>query len=104
LHTLHGAHCAAFAAMAVLPLAARCGAMAQTYPQRKIQTSILEVPGARIYYETHGRGPVMLMVPGASGTAESSSGVVSRQMFRDVVRRFYVRNPFGKLINILQHE
>ena len=63
--------CRGLAAMAVLPLAARCGAMAQTYPQRKIQTSILEVPGARIFYETHGGGPVMLMVPGASGTADS---------------------------------
>jgi pimeloyl-ACP methyl ester carboxylesterase len=57
--------------MAVLPLAARCGATAQTDPRRKIQTSILEVPGARLYYETHGSGPVMLMVPGASGTADS---------------------------------
>src|SRR5262245_34633627 len=38
---------------------------------RRIQTSILEVPGARLYYETHGSGPVMLMVPGATGTADS---------------------------------
>jgi len=57
--------------MAVLPLAARCGAMAQTYPRHEIQTSILEVPGARLYYETYGSGPVMLMVPGATGTADS---------------------------------
>lgn len=63
--------CRGLAAMAVLPLAARCGGMAQTYPQRKIQTSILTVPGARLYYETHGSGPVMLMVPGATGTADS---------------------------------
>jgi acetyltransferase/esterase len=63
--------CRRLAAMAVLPLAARCGAITQTYPQRKIQTSILEVPGARLYYETHGSGPVMLMVPGATGTADS---------------------------------
>jgi pimeloyl-ACP methyl ester carboxylesterase len=63
--------CRGLAAMAVLPLAARCGAMAQTYPQRKSQTSILEVPGARLYYETHGSGPVMLMIPGATGTADS---------------------------------
>jgi len=61
--------------MAVLPLAARCGAITQTYPQHKIQTSILEVPGARLYYETHGSGPVMLMVPGASGTADSFKSV-----------------------------
>jgi acetyltransferase/esterase len=57
--------------MAVLPLAARCEAVAQTDAQGKIQTSILEVPGARLYYETHGSGPVMLMVPGATGTADS---------------------------------
>src|SRR5262245_959710 len=63
--------CRGLAAMAVLPLAARRGAVAQTDPQRKIQTSILEVPGARLYYETHGSGPVMLMVPGATGTADS---------------------------------
>jgi pimeloyl-ACP methyl ester carboxylesterase len=63
--------CHGLAAMAVLPLAAHCGAITQTYLQHKIQTSILEVPGARLYYETHGSGPVMLMVPGATGTADS---------------------------------
>jgi acetyltransferase/esterase len=63
--------CRGLAAMAVLPLAARRGAVAQTDPQRKIQTSILEVPGARLYYETHGSGPVMVMIPGATGTADS---------------------------------
>jgi pimeloyl-ACP methyl ester carboxylesterase len=63
--------CRGLATMAVLPLAARCGAITQTYPQRKIQMSILEVPGARLYYETHGSGPVVLMVPGATGTADS---------------------------------
>ena len=31
--------------------------------------SILEVPGARLYYEIHGRGLLMIMIPGASGTA-----------------------------------
>jgi acetyltransferase/esterase len=67
--------CRRLAAMAILPMAARCGARAQTYPQRKIQTSSLKVPGARLYYETHGSGPVMLMIPGASGTADSFKGV-----------------------------
>ena len=67
--------CRGLAAMAVLPLAARCGAITQTYPQHKIQTSILEVPGARLYYETHGSGPVMLMVPGASDTADSFKSI-----------------------------
>ena len=32
--------------------------------------SILDVPGARLYYETHGSGPLMLMVPGASGAGD----------------------------------
>jgi acetyltransferase/esterase len=32
--------------------------------------SILEVPSARLYYETHGRGPLLVMVPGANGTAD----------------------------------
>jgi acetyltransferase/esterase len=33
--------------------------------------SILQVPGARLYYATHGSGPLMLMVPGANGETES---------------------------------
>jgi pimeloyl-ACP methyl ester carboxylesterase len=37
--------------------------------------SILEVPGARLYYETHGSGPLMLMVPGANGEAGVFKGV-----------------------------
>ena len=49
--------CQGLTAMAVLPLTAQCRAMAQTYPQHEIQTGILEVPGARLYYETHGSGP-----------------------------------------------
>jgi acetyltransferase/esterase len=32
--------------------------------------SILEVPGARLSYETHGSGPLLLMVSGANGTAD----------------------------------
>jgi pimeloyl-ACP methyl ester carboxylesterase len=31
----------------------------------------LEVPGARLYYETHGSGPLLIMIAGASGTADS---------------------------------
>jgi len=32
--------------------------------------SVLEVPGAGLYYEIHGDGPLMVMIPGASGAAE----------------------------------
>jgi len=63
--------CGELAAMAVLPLAAQRGALAQTSPQRESQRSLLDVPGARLYYETHGRGPVLLLVPGATGSASS---------------------------------
>lgn len=30
----------------------------------------LDVPGAHLYYETHGRGPLMIMIPGANGVAD----------------------------------
>lgn len=33
--------------------------------------TVLDVFGARRYYETHGRGPLMFMVPGAAGVADS---------------------------------
>jgi len=32
--------------------------------------SFLDVPGARLYYETHGNGPQLIMIPGAGGTAD----------------------------------
>jgi len=32
--------------------------------------STLEVPGATLYYETYGDGPLMVMIPGAAGVAE----------------------------------
>jgi pimeloyl-ACP methyl ester carboxylesterase len=31
----------------------------------------LDVPGARLFYETRGNGPLLLMIPGATGTAGS---------------------------------
>src|SRR5262249_9043758 len=66
--------CQGLTAMAVLPLAARCGAMAQTYPRHEIQTSILEVPRARLYYDTYGSGPVMMMAPGPLAQPTASEG------------------------------
>jgi pimeloyl-ACP methyl ester carboxylesterase len=33
--------------------------------------SILEVPGAQLYYRTRGTGPLVIMIPGASGNADS---------------------------------
>jgi pimeloyl-ACP methyl ester carboxylesterase len=39
--------------------------------------SFLDVPGARLYYETHSDGPLFIMVPGASGTADSFRAVAT---------------------------
>jgi pimeloyl-ACP methyl ester carboxylesterase len=39
--------------------------------------SILDVPGARLYYEVHGSGLPLVMVPGASGEAGSFSKVTA---------------------------
>ena len=36
---------------------------------------VLDVAGARLYFETQGSGPLMVMVPGATGTADSFKGV-----------------------------
>jgi pimeloyl-ACP methyl ester carboxylesterase len=35
----------------------------------------LEVPGARLYYEVRGEGPLLVMVPGRKGTADSYRSV-----------------------------
>jgi pimeloyl-ACP methyl ester carboxylesterase len=40
------------------------------YYRKGKQISTLEVPGARLYYQTYGDGPLMLMVPGANGEAD----------------------------------
>lgn len=37
----------------------------------------LDVPGARLYYEVHGHGPLVTMVPGASGVADSFRAVAT---------------------------
>ncbi|MBE8725040.1 alpha/beta fold hydrolase [Flavobacterium hungaricum] len=38
-----------------------------TQPIIEVTTGILKVPGAELYYETKGNGPVLLMIPGANG-------------------------------------
>lgn len=35
------------------------------------QMSTLTIPGAHLYYEVEGSGPLLLLIPGASGTGES---------------------------------
>jgi pimeloyl-ACP methyl ester carboxylesterase len=47
-----------------------------------VRGHVLEVPGAALYYETHGRGPLLLMIAGAAGTGDG---------FRKVARYLAVR-------------
>jgi pimeloyl-ACP methyl ester carboxylesterase len=35
----------------------------------------LDVPGARLHYETRGRGPLLLLIPGAGGSADAFRAV-----------------------------
>jgi pimeloyl-ACP methyl ester carboxylesterase len=42
------------------------------------ESQFLEVPGARLSYETRGSGPVLLMVPGANGTADGFTRVAEQ--------------------------
>jgi len=39
--------------------------------------STLDVPGAHLYHETHGVGPLLVMIPGASGVADPFRPVTS---------------------------
>jgi pimeloyl-ACP methyl ester carboxylesterase len=46
--------------------------------------SILEVPGARLHYETQGSGPPLLLIPGANGDARvfgAVAGHLSRRPY-----------------------
>src|SRR3954447_11641813 len=37
--------------------------------------SSLDVPGARLHYDIRGHGPLLLLIPGATGTGESYSSL-----------------------------
>ena len=58
----------------------------------------LDVPGARLYYETHGTGPIMVMIAGAGGTADVFRMVAARLSARYTVvsydRRGFSRSRF----------
>lgn len=42
-----------------------------------VQSSLLKVPGAHIYYERQGSGPVLLMIPGGPADAGIFAGIAS---------------------------
>jgi pimeloyl-ACP methyl ester carboxylesterase len=45
---------------------------------RPTRIDTLTVPGARLYYEVRGSGPVLLLIPGAGRNAESFAGIAGR--------------------------
>jgi pimeloyl-ACP methyl ester carboxylesterase len=57
--------------------------------------TILDVPGARLYYETHGSGPLFVMIPGASGTADPFRAVAGHLAAQYTVAR-YDRRGFSR--------
>ncbi|HXC27237.1 MAG TPA: alpha/beta hydrolase [Stellaceae bacterium] len=59
-------------------------------------TGYLEVPGARLYYETRGAGPLLLLIPGANGDANGFPPLADRLAAEFTVvtydRRGYTRS------------
>jgi len=50
-----------------------------------MQMSILKVPGAQLYYEVEGSGPLLILIPGARGEGE-----IFRQVARPLAARYQV--------------
>lgn len=57
--------------------------------------SVLDVPGARLYHETHGSGPLLVMIPGANGTADAFRMVTDHLATRYTVV-IYDRRGFSR--------
>lgn len=66
--------------------------------ETKVDT--LKVPGASLYYKTHGSGPILLMIPAGGGDAESYKSLVDYLTDRYTVvtydRRGYSRSPLDE--------
>jgi acetyltransferase/esterase len=54
-----------------------------------------DVPGARLYYETHGSGPLLVMIPGASGAADGFRRV-AEQLGAHYTVAIYDRRGFSR--------
>lgn len=56
---------------------------------------VLEVPGARLHYESVGSGPPLVLVPGGNGTADIFVGIAQRlaELYRVIA---YDRRGFGR--------
>lgn len=63
----------------------------------EIRNGMVEVPGARLYYETLGSGPPLLLIPGGNGTAHIFGPIAGllAEHFTVVTydRRGYARSP-----------
>jgi pimeloyl-ACP methyl ester carboxylesterase/SAM-dependent methyltransferase len=57
--------------------------------------SVLDVPGARLYYEAHGSGPLLVLIPGANGTADAFRMVTDQLATRYTVV-IYDRRGFSR--------
>jgi pimeloyl-ACP methyl ester carboxylesterase len=57
--------------------------------------SALEVPGACLYYETHGSGPLMILIPGAAGAREPYGFITASLTSRYTVL-LYDRRGFSR--------
>jgi pimeloyl-ACP methyl ester carboxylesterase len=57
--------------------------------------SLLEVPGTQLWYETRGRGPLLVMIPGAFGAGAAFSAVAEPLAAHYTVLT-YDRRGFGK--------
>jgi pimeloyl-ACP methyl ester carboxylesterase len=55
----------------------------------------LDVPGARLYYESRGRGPLMVMVPGANGSADAFR-IVAEHLTAHYTVVIYDRRGFSR--------
>jgi pimeloyl-ACP methyl ester carboxylesterase len=69
-----------------------------TTTTQTIQSSILEVPGAQLYYEVQGSGPVLLMIPGGPTDAGIFGNVAKFLTDRYTVVRY---DPRGNSRSVL---
>ncbi len=68
---------------------------------QSIRSSLLKVPGAQIYYETQGAGPVLLMIPGGPTDAGIFAGIAPLLADGFTVVRY---DPRGNSRSVLEGE